>query len=378
MRNETLRNNIESIEKGGYMIVENIYWIQEWAKVRQSEVVRLPDSFEVHDCFLNHMSGEEFDSTFKEIWNVFTSIYGDIAKFPETFGMPLHKSQEYAYSTKEARESRNAAYRPLKLLYYLLIAGDLQNGTIIVDVNKFKAINDIKCVPVILERLSNYGFYFDGLKNFKITSECIYMLYPDSSQILTILKLMADKAHITNRINDFLACHYKLFQDDMNTANYGYGADIIADKMHTKHEKEFVYAMDAVLSEMGYYVGSRESNEGPGYAYYSKESEIGKKGPYHYLMSSNKTKLLLYLRIRNVSKCLDYLKECPDSVKQIFLLSDTGCSNRTKGTCIHGQEYAIDGSTYWRCGCCNASFYFSPIIKDIPHYINLVKLGLKK
>lgn len=359
-------------------MTENIYWIQEWAKVRQDEVVRLPNSFEVHDIFLNHMSKEEFDSAFQEVWDMFTNIYGNIAEFPEIYGMPLHKLLEYKYSTKEARESRSAAYRPLRLLYYLLIAGDLHSRTIIVDLNKFKAINDVRNIPIIFERLSDYGFCFDGLKNYKIASESIHILYPDNTQVLTILKLMADKAHITNRINDFLSCHYKLFQDDMNTVNYGNDADIIADKMHTKQEKEFVYAMDAVLSEMGYYAGPRESNEGPGYAYYSKESEVRKKGPYHYLMSSNKTKLVLYLRIRNVSRCLDYLKECPDSVKQIFLWSDIGCSNRIKGTCIHGQEYAIDGNTYWRCGCCNASFYFSPAIKDIQHYIKLVKLGLKK
>ncbi len=360
------------------MMAENIYWIQEWAKIRQAEVVRLPDNFEIHDCFLKYMAKEEIDSTFKELWNMFTNIYGDIAEFPETFGMPLHKPEEYKYSTKEARESRSAPYRPLKLLYYLLITGDLCNGTIIVDVERFKAINNVKNIPVIFERLVDYGFSFDGLKKYKITNESIYISYPDNTQVLTVLKLMADKAYITNRTNDFLACHYKLFQDDMNTVSYGYGADMVADKMHTKEEKEFVYAMDDVLSKMGYYAGLRESNEGPGYAYYIKESEIRKKGPYHYLMSSNKTKLVLYLRIRNVSKCLDYLKECPDSVKQIFLWSDAGCSNRLNGTCIHGQEYVIDGNTYWRCGCWNASFYFNPIIKDILHYIKLVELGLKK
>lgn len=358
--------------------MENIYWVQDWAKVRQDEVVRVPGSFQVHECFLKHMSRGEFDTAFSEVWNMVINIYGDIAESPETFGMPLHRSEEYNYSTKEARESRNAAYRPLKALYYLLIAGDLNNGAIAVDANKFKAVNEVKNVPVIFQRLSDYGFYFDGLKDYKIASETLYILYPDNTKVLTVLKLMADKAYIANRMDDYLACHYKLFQDDMNTANYGHGADIIADKMHTEQDKEFVYAMDAELNKLGYFSGSRESNEGPGYAYYSKESEVVKKGPYHYLLSSNKTKLLLYLRIRNVSKCLDYLEECPESVKQIFLWGDTGCSNRIKGTCIHGQEYAVDGSTYWRCGCCNAHFNFSPNINDIPHYIKLVELGLKK
>ena len=76
--------------------------------------------------------------------------------------------------------------------------------------------------------------------------------------------------------------------------------------------------------------------------------------------------------------CLDYLKHCPDTVKQIFLRGDSGCKNRLNGTCKFGQEYSIDGDTYWRCGCCNAPFYFKPIKEDIPHYIKLVELGLKK
>lgn len=358
--------------------MKNIYWIQEWAKVRQAEVVQLPDSLEIHEGFLRHMSKEDFDSAFKEVWNMFTNIYGDIAEAPETFGMPMHRKEEYLYSTKEAREARSAAYRPIKLLYYLLIASELSTDNIIVEVSKFKAINDVKKLPIIFERLSDYGFYFEGLKDYKITGESISMEYPDNTQVLIVLKLLADKVNKTNRVNDFLACHYKLLQDDMNTVNYGQGVDIVGDKMHTKEEKNFIYALDNTLREMGYFAGLRESNEGPGYAYYTKESEVKKKGPYHYLMSSNRTKLILYLRIRSVSKCIDYLKECPESVKQIFLWSDNACPNRAKGTCIHGQEYEVEGKTYWRCGCCNAHFPFSPIISDIPHYIKLVSLGLKK
>lgn len=360
------------------MGMENIYWVQEWAKVRRDEIVRIPDNFLVHHNFLKHMTEEELTSAFKEVWWIFTNIYSDIAELPEKFGMPLHKILDYKYSTKEARASRTAPYGPVKVLYNLLIFGEMYNEVIMVDLKKFKELNDVKNISVIFERLSDYGFYFEGLKGYKFASENIYMSYPDNAQVLTVLKLVADKAYITNRINDFLSWHYKLLQDDMNTVNYGHGVDMIADKMHTKQEKVFIYAMDATLREMGYYAGARESNEGPGYAYYSKESEIRKKGPYHYLMSSNKTKLLLYLRIRNVSRCIDYIKQCPNSVKEIFLWSDTGCINRIKGSCIHGQEYTIDENTYWRCGCCSAHIYFKPRINDIQHYIKLVQLGLKK
>lgn len=354
------------------------YYIEEWAEIRQKEVVRFPSEFQVHECFLKNLSEEDFQAAFREIHGMYFSIYGDIARLPQAFGMPLFKAEEFNDFTVQARDSRSAAYRPFNLLYNLLISGDFQNEDFIVDTASFKAINKVKNVHILFERLSDYGLFFEGLKNYKVTGQNIIMSYPDNSKVLQVLKHMADKAHNTNRLNDFFCCHYRLFVDDMNTANYGYGADVVGDKMHTSEEQEFIYAMDAVLSGMGYFAKPKAWNEGPGYAYYDKESVMNSNGPYHYWMLSWKTKLVLYLRIRNASKCLEYLKQCPDTVRQIFLSSDTGCENRLNGTCKFGQEYTMDDTIYWRCGCCNAPFYFAPIKEDIPHYIKLVKLGLKK
>lgn len=358
--------------------MEKIYWIHEWAKIRQAEVVRLPDSLNVHNCFLNSISKTEFDSVFREIWNMYVNIYGDILKSPERFGMPLYKIEEYNCFSTQARASRIAPYRPFHLLYNMLITGVYVNGDFIVDNNKFKAINKVKNVHILFERLSDYGFFFEGLKNYNVMNQDITMLYPDNPILMLVLKLMADKAYIMNRLDNFFCCHYKLFQDDMNTVNYGYGADVVADKMHTKEEQEFIYAMDNELKNKGYFAHLRGWNEGPGYAYYDKERIMKSKGPYLYWLLSWKTHLILYLRIRNVSKCLEYIKQCPDSMRQIFLHGDSGCENRVKGTCKFGQEYTIDGITYWKCGCCNAPFYFHPIKEDIPHYIRLVELGGEK
>lgn len=358
--------------------MKNTYWIEEWAKIRQDEVVRLPETFKVHECFIKFISKEDFITAFKEIWDIYINIYGDIAKFPEIFGMPLYKPEDFNYFTKQARDSRSAAYRPFILLYNLLISGDFQNGEFIMDVAKFKSVNKVKNIHILFERLSDYGFLFEGLKNYRVTNQNISMSYNDNANVMFVLKLMADKAYSTNRFEDFLCCHYKLFYNDMNSADYGYNADVVADKMHTKEEQEFINAMDETLRELGYFSQPKSWNEGPGYAYYDKESVMKANGPYHYWMLSWKTKLVLYLRIRNASKCLAYLNQCPDTVKQIFLRSDSGCENRINGTCQFGQEYTIDENTYWRCGCCSAPFYFSPIKDDIPHYIKLVELGLKK
>ena len=356
----------------------DMYWIHEWAKVRQDEVVRLPESFEIHECFLKTLSKTELDAAFREIWGSFIRIYGDIAVGPKDFGMPLHKLEEYGDFTPQARESRNAAYRPFQLLYNLLITGDLQNKEFCMDTARFREVNKVKNSSVYFERLSDYGFFFEGLKNFKPTSRSITMGYPDNENVIPVLKLMADKARNTNRLDDFLCCHYRLFQEDLHTVSYGLSADAVADKMHTKEEQDFVYAMDKALKDLGYFAQVKAWNEGPGYAYYDKESVMKSKGPYHYWLQSWKTKLLLYLRIRNASKCLEYLNQCPESVKQIFLRGDKGCAKGLSGGCQYGQEYTMDDSTYWKCGCCNAPFYFSPRKEDIPHYIKLVELGLEK
>ncbi len=236
----------------------------------------------------------------------------------------------------------------------------------------------LKNTGILFERLSDYGFYFEGLNGFKIKKKNIELTFPDNANVLAVLKLMADKANHTSRLNDFYTCHYKIFKDDLYTADYGRGADMVADKMHSEEEKRFVFEMDLVLKKMGYLSQALDWNEGPTYAYYGKESELKSKGPYHFLMVSWKTKLLLFLRIRNATKCLDYLKTCPDTVKQVFLWSDSGCKKRIEKSCQIGQEYTIDGTTYWRCGCCNAPFYFSPRIEDISYYLELVRIGLMK
>lgn len=311
----------------------SIYWIEEWAKVRQDEIVDVPTCIELHNCFLQDMSEEDFTTAFCSISDLFRNIYGDIHKKLVSFEMPMSKIEAYNSFTVEVRESRKAPYRPLKLLFNLLISGSLHNGVLTVNIDQFKAVNDVKNTRILFERLSDYGFYFEGLNGFKIKKINLELTYPDNANVLAVLKLMADKVNHTNRLNDFYTCHYKIFKDDLYTADYGLGADMVADKMHSEEEQRFVFEMDLVLKNMGYLSQALDWNEGPTYAYYGKESELKSKGPYHFLMASWKTKLMLFLRIRNASKCLEYLKTCPDTVKQVFLWNDSGCNKRIEKSC---------------------------------------------
>ena len=81
--------------------------------------------------------------------------------------------------------------------------------------------------------------------------------------------------------------------------------------------------------------------------------------------------------MKRIKQQMDFLHEI-DKVKDIFRESDKGCDNRQIGTCKYGQKYSFEGKEHWKCGCCNAPFYLKPIGKDIPHYIKLLEIGLKK
>ena len=75
---------------------------------------------------------------------------------------------------------------------------------------------------------------------------------------------------------------------------------------------------------------------------------------------------------------LAYIQKCPESVISNFLVSDTGCANRTSGTCASGISYQPGGRTIWRCGCCNPGFQVTPGNDDYLYYINAVDMAGNK
>lgn len=358
----------------------NLYWIEEWTAIRRNELVLPPEEFTIHEDFLKSMDKEDFVAAFRHIWTMFVSIYDDMVKNPDSFGLPLYKREEYGYFSPQAREARNAPHRFFVFLYNILVSGEMRAHEFILDAARFKAVSDVKNPHLLFEKLQDYGFVCEGLKGHKIpkSATSIAIGYPDNPRVLAVLRQMTEKAGRLDRRRDFLVCHYRLFQDRLSEANYGNGADLLADQMHTKRERDFVCVFDEAVKDLGYLGHERSWNEGVGYAYYLTQKEMQAKSAYYFWLLSWKSTLLLYLRIRNVEKCLEYLQGCPDSVKQIFLKSDEGCANRHNGSCKSGVRYRMDGTNYWRCGCCNAAFYFEPRTEDIAHYIRLVELGAKK
>ena len=380
------------------MVQDN--WVSVWARRRSDEVVPIPKKYAIHKDFLREMTDDEARSAFAEIHSIFRGIYGGIALCPGEYGMPVFPTNGFRVYSREWRDSGQAPFRPLVLLYNLLLCGEIRGNGLYVSFEKYKAYEpppkhlsgvDQKIMKphLLFNKLIEFGFAFEGLKNNRVADNDIIIEYPDNPNVLPMLKRLADKARYTDRLGDFLCCHFRLMQNNMETSDYGTGIEHITDRVGTDNEKTFILEMNETLLNMGHVGKAYGGVECFGFAYYKNEKLMNANGPYSYRVmtrgmdfdniDTSSEKMRLSLRVRNVSKCGDYLKKCPESVKRIFTeYSDDGCGNRGRGTCRHGVSYELDDVTYWRCGCCHAPFSFKPSISDIPHYVKLVELGEDK
>lgn len=369
--------------------MNNEYLISKWAIIRRNELVDVPEEFEIHQDFLKDLDFTDFEDAFRQVHDIFYQIYTDIALNPDNFGFELYKKNEYDYFSKEAREARSKPWDIFYLLLYLFYSGEFINNMFIVDAKKFRSINKINKTNYLLKALSDYGLIFSNLKDYKLTPNTMSfeINYPDNRNILNVLSLVAKKVmdtqlkniknHFSNAVafsNGFISWNYKILKEDLNHCRLAQGIEYVTDKLHNQANRDFAYALDKLLIEKGYYIGKGDSNEGPSMRYYETKS----KSAYDFSLTLFEGELILELRIRNAEKCLEYLKECPDRIKEIFRQTDIGCQNRINKTCKYGVGYIFENEEKWHCGCCNAQFKIRPSIEDIPHYLKLVELGSKR
>lgn len=363
------------------------YLVSEWALIRRNELVDIPNQLVIHPDFLQTLSHEEFESAFKEVGEMFYKIYSDIAESPQRFGLPLYKADEFGYFSNQAREARSAPRNIFYFMLWLFACGDFQGNVFITDTVQVRKINKVKKTNLLLEALCDYGFVFDGIKKYSLSSgEYLEIDYPDNRNVIKVLSAVAKKVCNTQLkdvkkidsgsmifSNAFIGWNYKVLTEDLRTCSLAEGCDYVADKMHDGADREVIFILDKILTEQGHTRKKGDSNEGPMIRYYGKSQTT-----YDYALNSDKGELYLELRIRNAEKCLAYLNECPERIVEIFRHSDSGCRNRINGTCRFGVKYEFENEEKWHCGCCGAPFKIHPIKEDIPHYLKLLELGCKK
>lgn len=367
--------------------MRNELLISKWALIRRNELVDIPDKLEIHPDFLQTVSYEEFENAFRKIGGLFRQMYSDMAETPQRFGLPLYKEDEYDYFSNQAREVRSAPWQLFYFLLCLVSCGDFREGVFVIDTAEVRKINKAKKTNLLLEALCDYGFVFDGIRKYRISSgDCLEMDYPDNRNVLTVLSAVAKKirntqlkevknfySNMTAFSNAFIGWNYRVLAENLHTCSLAEGCDYVSDKMHDTADKEVIAALDKILSERGAVRKKGDPNEGPSVRYFCRKSSV-----YDYALTSDMGKLYLELRIRNAEQCLGYLSECPERIVEMFRYSDEGCQNRVNGTCKSGVKYVFEQEEKWHCGCCGAPFRIHPVTEDIPHYLKLMELGGKR
>ena len=321
--------------------------VSQWALIRRGELVDIPDQLEIHPDFLQTLSHAEFENAFREIGKMFYQLYSDIADSPQRFGLPLYKIDEYDYFSNQAREARIAPWNLFYFMYCLFACGNFKGNVFITDTAEVRKINKAKKTNLLLEALCDYGFVFDGIKKYRLSSgDYLKIDYPDNGNMIEVLSAIAKKVkntqlkdvknYYSNTIafsNAFIGWNYKVLTEDLHTCSVAESSDYVADKMHDEADREVIFLLDKILIEHGY---------------------TRKKGDPN---------------------------ECPDRIVEVFRHSDNGCQNLINGTCrygIYGVKYVFENEEKWHCGCCGAPFRFHPTKEDIPHYLKLLELGGKK
>lgn len=360
------------------------YWIERWSQLRQKELIAYPNEFPIHDVYTTTCTKEELKRGFGEMYEIFTRCYEDILTDPVDMLLPAYNMNEYGYFSKEARTSREESYKYAKVFYALGYSGELKpNGELFIPSDKLKEqckALKITNIGAFLNKLGNYGFTADGLVNGKIKSNTdIIISYPDNRNVITALHVLAVKANITDRFADFCRLNYKLLESDWSTIEYGNGVDYVSDILTSEQDREAAQLIHDELIKRNYYYNFQCWNEGPQIRYYKKEGDLKRNANASFWLASMDTELRLYFRIANMDKAIEYIKNCPESVINIFLASDSGCANRLSGKCASGISYQLGGKTIWRCGCCNPNFQVTPTAQDYLYYIDAaVVSGNKK
>lgn len=359
------------------------YWIERWSQLRKKELISYPNEFSINDVYKTTCTHEELKSGFKELYEIFSHCYDDILSNSDDMLLPIYDMNEYDYFSKEARRSREESYKYAKFFYVLGYSGELKsNGELCIRSDKLKEqckTLKITNIGTFLNKLGNYGITVEGLVNGKVKSNTdIIISYPDNKNVITALHVLAVKANNTNRFKDFCRLNYKLLESDWSTINYGSGVDAVSDLFHSEQDRETARLIHEGLLKRNYCYNFQDWNEGPQIRYYKKESDRGRNTNADFWLTSMDTEFIFYFRIKCMANVLEYVKKCPESVINNFMVSDNGCANRISGKCASGISYQLGGKTIWRCGCCNPNFQVTPNPQDYLYYIDAVEMAGNK
>ncbi len=184
----------------------------------------IPNHFEVSDQYLFGLDNNTFIKNFSELREILISIYKDMLSHPEEYGLILVGMDVSEYKNSKPRDSRASAKRLMALLHNFGRAGEISQNELHISSETFQEIMKIKYVgfswtqnaPLILKKLSDFGFEFIGLKgnSFDKKAEEFILSYPDNPEMINMLKGYAMSVPVVQHFpNELINMDYYTLED---------------------------------------------------------------------------------------------------------------------------------------------------------------------
>lgn len=209
------------------------------AKIRRENIKLIPNDCKINPEYLDSMSNDEFIMVFRQMQKLIIKIYEDVETAPFDWGYPNENNTKNISGT---------AYNRISDFFQGLIEnGKITDGKLLVNSkiipkcydNKasFKnAVRTHKDIEMIINKLSDFGFYFTG---YEKKAESFSVTYPKNQLIFKILQT------------------YAKAQDDTITYGGAYSIKFasfsyrwVEDPMEQKHEPIFLVKMDMSPKEI--------------------------------------------------------------------------------------------------------------------------------
>jgi hypothetical protein len=372
--------------------MEYKYHCQSQAESFAKTIIPVPENYPLRDGLPG-----DFPEHFAALCEVAKSVYLDMAKQPESYGLMLVDA-----ASKDTNLIRNGFYtihRFVDTLNVLCLAGQVEGHALTASVPAVK--EQLKSIPkyaLILDRLSDFGFRltgFDG-KKFDSSAENIQVEYPDNPRMIDTLKVYCECWAELSKNRPKGAKERKKSETPIKLQAQEFGHHFYRFDYKITADMDKIPMLQWVNDEaafQGYDERLKCFNE----AFYKESLNYpGLKfnGDYEYKgrriaritqigwQALGKPNFKLSVKLSEPDRYMDAIKTMPESIQKHFAKSYCvfcDFQGATTEKCNRRKHWNFDGQA--RVGCADRCFFFDDFnAACVPDYWRLLMLdnGLKK
>ncbi|MCL2604156.1 MAG: hypothetical protein FWD90_06730 [Defluviitaleaceae bacterium] len=352
--------------------MDYIYSCQKKAMEKRGKIVFIPENTTIKKECLVGVDNEAFVKCFRHMQEMVYHVYDDMITHFSEYGIKGETNKDGHFNLVSCFGD---------VLYQIALLGELSNGMLVVNINRFKEKTKKHKYNLIINRLRDNGFDVTNHngKVFIKGEDYFTLSYPDMPEVVNVLKSYA--LLMKGYLNDIKPSYLFYMTDIYNFANFQYR--FVEDETTRKYSEPVFMTVIDLYSENGKKSLCRLYDEAGKFGYtldaglstvldFKKDSKT-----FLSLNEDENKKINTRIILRKVTdKHMKMLYALPDYLQKFFTVSTCSyCDGRksTDGKCNMRIDYNWHGQPMR--GCAYHSFKFNDIkYEDLPLILDLFKM----